>query len=120
MAGNARELRNAIDTYRAIGVLPTGRTAPESSALDLALAQLVTLDKPYADQKEEISERFTRVYLRAGRAEQAATRRPPRRSRDSTGPISDACSPNIESRSPLGGLGTGIVRAARAWRWATM
>jgi transcriptional regulator with GAF, ATPase, and Fis domain len=63
--GNARELRNAIDTYGAIGVIPRHAGPDASSALDLALAQVATLDKPYADQKEEISDRFTRVYLRA-------------------------------------------------------
>ena len=62
--GNARELRNAIETYGALGSLPSPN-APATSGLDLALAQAVDLEKLYVDQKEDISDRFTRAYLRA-------------------------------------------------------
>jgi two-component system response regulator GlrR len=61
--GNVRELQNAVLTYLALGELP--ETTPNRSLLDSALADLVDLKRPYADQKEEIAERFTKVYLQA-------------------------------------------------------
>jgi transcriptional regulator with GAF, ATPase, and Fis domain len=62
--GNARELRNAMQAYAALGILPD---APRSKAdvLDLVLGEMVDLDRPYAELKDEVSDRFTRVYLRA-------------------------------------------------------
>ena len=33
--------------------------------LDLGLGELVDVSRPYADQKDEITDRFTRIYLRA-------------------------------------------------------
>ncbi len=59
--GNVRELQNAVLAYLAMGELP--ETTPNRSLLDSALADLVDLKRPYADQKEEIAERFTKVYL---------------------------------------------------------
>ncbi len=61
--GNVRELQNAVLAYLAIGELP--ETTPNRSLLDSALADLVDLSRPYAEQKEEIAERFTKVYLQA-------------------------------------------------------
>src|SRR5262249_48125246 len=61
--GNVRELQNAVLTYLALGELP--ETTPNRSLLDSALSDLVDLKRPYADQKEEIAERFTKVYLQA-------------------------------------------------------
>lgn len=62
--GNVRELRNAILSYVALGTLPMDR-AIESSSLDSALSDFVDISRPYADQKEELAERFTRAYLQA-------------------------------------------------------
>jgi transcriptional regulator with GAF, ATPase, and Fis domain len=60
--GNARELRNAVEAWVAVGALPGAR--PEGvPLLDQALDELATLDHPYADQKEYLGERFTRIYL---------------------------------------------------------
>ncbi len=62
--GNARELRNAIQAYVALGVLlePRRRT---DGLLDVALGNLVDLSKPYLDQKDGLVDRFTILYLRA-------------------------------------------------------
>ena len=39
--------------------------SPASDSLDESFKQLVDLSRPYAEQKEEVLERFTAVYLRA-------------------------------------------------------
>jgi transcriptional regulator with GAF, ATPase, and Fis domain len=62
--GNARELRNAVQTYVALGVLPE-RARPRGALLDLALAEVVDLGRPYAEQKDEVVDRFSRKYLEA-------------------------------------------------------
>ncbi len=62
--GNVRELQNAVLAYLALGELPQAETRSRS-ILDNALGDLVDLSRPYADQKTEIAERFTRVYLQA-------------------------------------------------------
>jgi DNA-binding NtrC family response regulator len=62
--GNVRELRNTIQAYAALGVLPA--PAHRSRAmLDVALAELIDVTRPYAAQKDELGERFTRAYLKA-------------------------------------------------------
>jgi transcriptional regulator with GAF, ATPase, and Fis domain len=64
--GNVRELKNAVLAYLALGDLPKGLVlGGESDDLDSALRKLVDLDQPYADQKDAIAARFTRVYLEA-------------------------------------------------------
>jgi DNA-binding NtrC family response regulator len=63
LAGNVRELRNLILAYGALGELP----APGELRVDLlegALVELVDLHKSYADQKDALVDRFTRIYLR--------------------------------------------------------
>jgi DNA-binding NtrC family response regulator len=60
--GNVRELRNALQVYAALGNLPEPVGA-NAAALDLALGDLVNLARPYAEQKEELAERFARIYL---------------------------------------------------------
>ncbi len=62
--GNARELRNAVQAYAALGVLPE-RTRPRGALLDLGLEEVVDLGRPYAEQKDEIVDRFSRKYLEA-------------------------------------------------------
>jgi DNA-binding NtrC family response regulator len=62
--GNARELRNAVQAYAALGQLPEpsrGKTA----LLELALRELVDLGRSYAEQKDELGDQFTRLYLEA-------------------------------------------------------
>jgi transcriptional regulator with GAF, ATPase, and Fis domain len=62
--GNVRELRNAVLAWLALGELPAAETA-NRSLLDGALADLVDLSRSYTEQKEEVAERFTKVYLQA-------------------------------------------------------
>ncbi len=62
--GNARELRNAVQAYAALGVLPEPSRKP-GATLELALGELVDTSKHYADLKEDLTDRFTRLYLQA-------------------------------------------------------
>jgi two-component system response regulator GlrR len=61
--GNVRELQNAVLSYLTLGELP--QITPNRTRLDAGFADLVDLTRPYADQKEEVAERFTKVYLQA-------------------------------------------------------
>jgi DNA-binding NtrC family response regulator len=61
--GNVRELSNAIQSYAALGQLP--QAPVRMPMLDQAFAEMVDVAKPYADQKDEVTDRFTRVYLTA-------------------------------------------------------
>ncbi|MEO7330107.1 MAG: sigma 54-interacting transcriptional regulator, partial [Minicystis sp.] len=62
--GNARELLNAVQVFGALGHVPE---APRVGAdvLEHGMAELVDVKRPYADQKDEMTERFTRIYLRS-------------------------------------------------------
>jgi DNA-binding NtrC family response regulator len=62
--GNARELRNVVQAFAILGTLPEDVGAG-SGALEQALANVVDLAREYTAQKEEVAERFTRVYLQA-------------------------------------------------------
>ena len=62
--GNVRELRNAVQAYAALGSLPAA-DGPQAGALELALSQLVDVERPYVEQKDELIDRFTRLYLTA-------------------------------------------------------
>lgn len=57
--GNARELRNTISTFAALGVVSLDRAAaaPRSERLR------VDLDRPYVEQRDELCDRFTKTYL---------------------------------------------------------
>jgi transcriptional regulator with GAF, ATPase, and Fis domain len=61
--GNARELRNVIAAFGALGTLDDQTTAAKESMLDYALRRVVDVDLGYAEQKNAISDRFTRVFL---------------------------------------------------------
>jgi DNA-binding NtrC family response regulator len=60
--GNARELRNAVEAYAALGDLPE---APTSTAAEVGagLRPLIDLERPFMDQKDALTDRFTREYL---------------------------------------------------------
>jgi transcriptional regulator with GAF, ATPase, and Fis domain len=76
--GNVRELRNAVQAWAALGVLPEPRRSSVAT-LELALGEMVDPRAPYAPQKEAIVDRFTAIYLRrlladAGGSQTAAAR----------------------------------------------
>ncbi len=60
--GNVRELRNVVQGYAALGVLPR-KNRSQAQVLDLALAAAVDTSSSYAAQKELIVDVFTRHYL---------------------------------------------------------
>jgi two-component system response regulator GlrR len=79
LPGNARELRNAVQAYAALGVLPdAGHPGP--ALRRLVLQQAVDLDRPFLEQRDEILDEFTTCYLEAllakegGNQSTAATR----------------------------------------------
>jgi two-component system response regulator GlrR len=60
--GNVRELRNAVLAYQAVGSLPdAGPGRP--GQLERALAEVLDAGRPYAEQKEEVVQHMTRIYL---------------------------------------------------------
>jgi len=63
--GNVRELRNVIQAFAALGALPKAMRPKSLANLDVALGEGLDMARPYAEQKDELSERFTRVYLAA-------------------------------------------------------
>lgn len=62
--GNARELRNAVEAYVALGTLPGQETATPP-ALDRLMREVIDPDLPYAEQKDRLADLFTRNYLAA-------------------------------------------------------
>ena len=60
--GNVRELRNTVQAYAALGVLPESSRS-KGATLDLALRELVDPKRTYAEQKDALVERFTAVWL---------------------------------------------------------
>lgn len=62
--GNVRELRGALAAYAALGALPAA-SRPRGGVLSLALDELVDVHRPYAEQKDELTDRFAERYLRA-------------------------------------------------------
>jgi len=60
--GNARELRNVIQAWAILGSLPAA-PKPVLGAVDASLASLVDVARPYAELKDDVLERFQRVYL---------------------------------------------------------
>ena len=61
-AGNVRELRNVVHAYMALGELPDD-PGIVADALDRALDGYLTTSVPYADLKDGLLDRFTRLYL---------------------------------------------------------
>ena len=62
--GNVRELRNVVQAYAALGRLPPepGATAGGAGADDF-FERAIDVTRPYADQKDDLVEQFTRAYL---------------------------------------------------------
>ena len=57
--GNVRELRNVVQAYAALGRLPNEPLSPDERPGDF----VIDVTRPYADQKDELVERFTQAYL---------------------------------------------------------
>jgi len=62
--GNVRELRNVVQAWAALGTIPEPSRVREGE-LERVLAELVDVGAPYAEQKEQLNEVFTRVYLQS-------------------------------------------------------
>ena len=62
--GNARELRNAVEAFAALGELTSG-DPPKPTAATNFYRSLVDLDRPLMEQREAFSDQFTRAYLLA-------------------------------------------------------
>ena len=60
--GNVRELRNAVQAYAALGGVPDDRPA-RSRRSGSVLRSLVDLAQPFMQQREAVTEEFTRTYL---------------------------------------------------------
>jgi transcriptional regulator with GAF, ATPase, and Fis domain len=62
--GNARELRNAVQAFAALGMLP--QASRSQTALMLLVAnQLVDTSRPYLELRDELVDEFSRAYLEA-------------------------------------------------------
>jgi transcriptional regulator with GAF, ATPase, and Fis domain len=59
--GNARELRNALQAYAAVGQLPPATGGPDGESGPFEIDPTM----PYAEQKDVVIDDFTRAYLRA-------------------------------------------------------
>jgi two-component system response regulator GlrR len=64
LPGNVRELKNALQTYAALGILPARRSSRDAE-LDDRVLRTIDLQRPYAEQKDQLLKRFMRVYLEA-------------------------------------------------------
>jgi DNA-binding NtrC family response regulator len=62
--GNVRELRNVIQAWVALGVIPEPSVSREGE-LDRLFADLCDVRRPYGEQKDFVNDIFTRVYLQA-------------------------------------------------------
>jgi len=62
--GNARELKNAIVTLDALGVLPD-RPSLAKPELARSLAPLLDMSRPFLEQKDAVVDTFTKLYLEA-------------------------------------------------------
>ena len=60
--GNVRELRNVVQAFAALGAVPEPSGVREGE-IERLLADGVDVGVPYAQQKEQLNDTFTRVYL---------------------------------------------------------
>ena len=61
--GNARELRNAVQAYVALGSLPDASPVDDGDALEAALRATIDPARSYQEQKDAFVNRFARAYL---------------------------------------------------------
>jgi DNA-binding NtrC family response regulator len=62
-AGNVREMKHALLAYQAVGELPGEEGSESGDQLDSALRAFLDPMRPYAEQKEALIDRMTRIYL---------------------------------------------------------
>lgn len=60
--GNARELKNALVSFQALGVLPDAASSGVPTVAT-QVSSLVDLDRPFVELKDEIVDSFSRLYL---------------------------------------------------------
>ena len=60
--GNVRELRSAVAAYAALGTLPEAHHL-QGTPLEVLVRGAIDLSQPYAEQKEQLLEAFTRTYV---------------------------------------------------------
>ena len=60
--GNARELRNAVQAFAALGMLPEV-LASDQDSIAFVLGRLVDTSRPFQQLKQSFTDLFTRVYL---------------------------------------------------------
>ncbi len=63
LPGNVRELKHLIEAYGALGELPSAEPV-QVGELDEVLERALDTERPYAEQKEWIVDRMTRIYLK--------------------------------------------------------
>ena len=63
--GNVRELKNAVLAFLALGDFPETHSLGSDDDIDGPLRKVVDLSRGYAEQKDDLANRFTRVYLEA-------------------------------------------------------
>ena len=59
--GNVRELRNAVQAFLAIGVMP--EPLPSRGGLTDSLRSMIDLDGSFAEQRDRVLAAFTKIYL---------------------------------------------------------
>jgi len=63
--GNVRELRNVVQAFAALGRLPPegGPLGDATTGAAGTIDQMIDVTRPYADQKDDLVDQFTRAYL---------------------------------------------------------
>jgi transcriptional regulator with GAF, ATPase, and Fis domain len=63
--GNVRELRNVVQSYAALSMLPDQQRQAQRSGLAREIEAALDLDRPYLEQRDELVALFTTQYLDA-------------------------------------------------------
>ncbi len=63
--GNVRQLRNAVEAFVAVRVLPNPTPRSPEPGPDASVSSFVDLERPYLEVRDELVERFSQAYLAA-------------------------------------------------------